>query len=462
MSNGRDHSVTTRKLSVTTAKAVQPGDVLKCDEVHGLQLRGLATGAYWYLYHRANGTQRKPSIGRYPALSIADARKVARAMLMDVAQGRDVSEERRAKRAAPLVIDLCDRYLIEWAEKRKAPSSVTSDRGNIDRHIRPVIGHLRVADVTRADIDQLLDGVRTRKRTKGTGRKRSQRRWASHKEAPVAANRVRALLAKMFALAETDFDMRPQKSNPVYGAVKNRERGRRRLASPDELAAIAHATSNLAKTHPRHAACILTIFLTGARISEIHRATYGEWKQSRLELTEHKTAKSIGDKTIYLPPAVDQLLKQVVQTENVKDGDRLFGAIDLRWVWDRIRTEAGCPDLWLRDARRTFASYALSSGAMSLSQIGQVFGHTNPQTTNIYTWLLDDPRRQLAADGSASVFSVWERGSSLQDAPSLRLSAPASGEPVAPSVDPSAPRQSGLAGEALSRHARQVRRLRKR
>ena len=49
----------------------------------------------------------------------------------------------------------------------------------------------------------------------------------------------------------------------------------------------------------------------------------------------------------------------------------------------------------LHDLRHSFASILVSAGA-SLPLIGQMLGHTQPQTTARYAHLYDDPLREAA------------------------------------------------------------------
>jgi Phage integrase, N-terminal SAM-like domain len=58
-------------------------------------------------------------------------------------------------RTAPSVAELCDRYLQDHAREHKRPLSVEADERNIRNHVLPVLGRLKVAEVTRADIDRL-------------------------------------------------------------------------------------------------------------------------------------------------------------------------------------------------------------------------------------------------------------------------------------------------------------------
>lgn len=67
----------------------------------------------------------------------------------------DPKLKRDAERTAPLVSELCDRYLKDYAEVKKRKQSVRDDRAMIERVIRPKFGHMLVAAVTRPDVERL-------------------------------------------------------------------------------------------------------------------------------------------------------------------------------------------------------------------------------------------------------------------------------------------------------------------
>jgi len=69
--------------------------------------------------------------------------------------------------------------------------------------------------------------------------------------------------------------------------------------------------------------------------------------------------------------------------------------MDIKKFWHEARTAAGLPDLRLHDLRHTFASHLVSSG-VSLPIVGRLLGHTQPQTTQRYAHLADDPLREAA------------------------------------------------------------------
>jgi hypothetical protein len=93
-----------------------------------------------------------------------------------------------------------------------------------------------------------------------------------------------------------------------------------------------------------------------------------------LHFAQHKTVRHIGEKDVDMPVASVELLAKV----GLRSG-RLFGDWKLRRFqkyWEKIREAADCPDLQMRDARRTFASFGLGFG-LTLAQIGELLRHTD-------------------------------------------------------------------------------------
>jgi len=143
-------------------------------------------------YVANDGQRRKPAIGRFGELTVEQARGIAQDWLSDVRKGKDPSVERSAARQAPTVEKLFERFMSEYSVGRNKPSTVKSNRGYGKRHIIPILGHLKVPTVTRADISDLMKRM---------------------SKAPTNANRVLSALRKMFNLAEV-WGLRPDGSNP--------------------------------------------------------------------------------------------------------------------------------------------------------------------------------------------------------------------------------------------------------
>lgn len=350
-------------LNVQSINAAKPGTILRDTMVTGLHMRVQAKKRIFYLYFRTKtGIERRPKIGEYPTISLPQARDLAKRMLLAVAAGHDPVREREVSRAAPTVNDLCDRYLEDYAPRKK---SYREDQRLIEKVVRGFLGRAKVADVQFEHVQNL------HRRMKAT---------------PYQANRVAALLSKIFNLAER-WRMRPQHSNPCRHLERYREARRRRKMSAPEAAAISACLKRYEATRPASVAFLHLLILSGARKSEIARAR-PEWIEgSTLWLPDSKT----GPKPVHLPPQAMAIIEKLPKTE---DGT-LLGIADPSNLWKLVRVEAGCPDLRIHDLRRTFASAALSLG-YSLAQVGELLGHASTQTTSGYAYLMEEPALKAA------------------------------------------------------------------
>ena len=140
--------------------------------------------AYVLKFRTAEGRQRWHTIGRHGAPWTPDtAREEAKRLLGEVASGGDPSGEKIAKRKALTVAELCDRYFEDAlagkvrtrTKAAKKPGTLTIDRGRIERHIKPLLGAVSVAAVTRHDIEKFLHDIadgrtagKTKTKTRGS------------------------------------------------------------------------------------------------------------------------------------------------------------------------------------------------------------------------------------------------------------------------------------------------------
>jgi site-specific recombinase XerD len=392
----------TEKLTPGAAKAlVWPGRLLD-DTVTGLELVANQNGTKTFrlFYRTKTRIARRPSLGRFPTMTIDGARRSARAILELVAQGRDPGAELIEKREGATVDELCDDYLRKWADVRKKPGPAAADRGMIENYVKPRLGRTKINDVTQRAIEDLLDDVLHRRiKTRHADRHKGA-------TAPYAANRVRALLHTMFELAmlESWALRKPSLGNPAGKTTRQPEYKRKRIASEQELQKIAIAMGLLETHYPQQIAALRTIFFTGARKQEIaevkasaRRDGAGIFQGDRLVIEDHKMDRRDGAKTIHLPEQVTNIL----DTVPVYDPDGpLFGKHNLNWVWGKVRTAAGCSDLTIHDVRRTYLSIGLDLG-MSLDKLGKLVGHASQQTTHGYAWMLEERRKaetQMIAD----------------------------------------------------------------
>lgn len=350
-------------------------------EVPGFGVRvkkGTGTKSFCIQYRNAQGRSRRLTVGRYGRLTVQEGRKQARKLLAKSEEGRDPTEEKTATRRAPTVADLCERYMVEHAEPKKRPSSITKDRSLIDRHIIPILGKHKAEAITTKDMAQFHHEMRA---------------------TPIQANRCLALASKMFNLAEA-WGLRPQHTNPCQHIQRYKENKRERYLSTEELARLGEALRNIEQEGselPSVVTAIRLLILTGCRRGEILGLKWAhvEYENSCLVLPESKT----GAKRVPLSaPALELLRNTPRQAGNpyVCPGLKPMGhLVGLSRAWYRIRARAGLNDLRLHDLRHSFASVGAGAG-LSLQMIGALLGHTVPATTARYAHLAQDPLKQAA------------------------------------------------------------------
>ena len=122
-------------------------------------------------------------LGIYPALSLADARAQAFKLLGAVQRGEDPAEERRQERRAGTFEELAELYLERHARPHKKPASIKEDTRILNTYLLPVWGRRKFRSVTRSDVIRLLDNIQFKR------------------QAPVMANRVKALTSTIFNFA---------------------------------------------------------------------------------------------------------------------------------------------------------------------------------------------------------------------------------------------------------------------
>jgi integrase len=374
------------KLTDAVIKALpapSKGSRIFYDEaVKGFGIRVTSTGARAFVlnYRTRLGRERRYTVGTFPDWKTGPARTEAIDLKKRIDQGGDPLGEIKAGRSAPTVAELCDRFEAEYLP-RKRLSTRTTYAEQIAADIRPALGRLRVAEVSFTDIDGLHRTI--------------------SKRAPYQANRVLALLSRMFSMA-IKWHMRTD--NPVTGVERNPEHQRRRYLSADELARLATA---LDAADLQVADIIRLLLLTGARRAEVLQM---RWKDVDLTAgTWSKPASTTKQGTAHAVPlsaAARQLLldrqEQHVGSEWVfpgVDGHRR----DIHNAWLRICRAADISGARVHDLRHTYAS-VLASAGLSLPVIGALLGHTLPSTTARYAHLFDDPLR-AATERAASIIT---------------------------------------------------------
>lgn len=145
------------------------------DDPRGFGVRIKPSGVKtFFVQYRSPVTFKKSrlTIGQYGRLTLDEARREARKILGRVEKGEDPAEEIRKARTHALttagtVNVLCDDYMrdaqagkVTYRGKPKKSSTLEIDGGRINRHIKPLLGKLRVTAVVQKDIEKFMHDVR--------------------------------------------------------------------------------------------------------------------------------------------------------------------------------------------------------------------------------------------------------------------------------------------------------------
>ena len=366
-----------RSLTKTVAEAAETRGTeyfIWDDKLEGFGCRIYPSGKRSYLIqYKHRGRTRRVKIGKHGRLTTEEARKIARGLLGEVAQGGDPAEDRAATKKAKSVADLCRQYL-DAAEKglvlgkRNLPkkrSTLAVDRGRIERHILPLLGSRLVKDLRPSDIAKFVRDVAAGKtkadiKTKKRGR-------AIVKGGQTAAMRAVGLLGGMLTYAVSEGI---RSDNPAHSVeVKRFAHTRRAVAlKPEQFRALGLPLDKalLEGENPKAVVAVKLITLTGCRRNEIAglKRTEVDEDGSCLRLSDSKEGASLRP----IGKAAFDVIREVCPDDTSKyvlPSDRGSGHyLGLPKAWLRIRARAtGLPDnLTLHGLRHSFSSVANELG----------------------------------------------------------------------------------------------------
>lgn len=329
------------------------------------------------IFHR----KRRMTLGRWPELTVEEARDAATHARKDVRENRDPLLTKHQSRDMRTVHELAADYLSKYAEPYKRESSVDDDRTMLATIVRPRIGDYAVAAITREHIQKI------------------------HKDlaaTPYRANRCLALLSKMFNLAiEWNATNRVWRSdNPALGVKKYPEEKRSRWLDKKEIGGLLKVLDKYPEQKTANA--IRLILLTGSRKGEALAAKWADIDfTNRLWRKDSAHTKQKREEFAPLNSDAVKLLKRMRQTAKDTDEFLFPGRIagrpleDLKIHWAEIRKLAGLPDVHIHDLRHTYASHLVSTGVPLLT-VGKLLGHTQSGTTERYAHIAQAPQRAAA------------------------------------------------------------------
>jgi len=375
----------------------------------GVRVTPKGIKSFVYLY-RFEGLARRMTIGRYPKLSLSKARLKyanAKAALDDKGKdpGRGLVEGRAASRIAPTVIQLVDEYIEKWAMPRKR--SWKEDKRLLAYDVIPVLGRKKAAEVTRRDIRLLLDGIIDR-------------------GAPITANRVLAVVRKMFRFAVSR-DIVP--NNPCEAVeAPAKEASRDRVLSEPEIQTLWQSlNSNKLKMTELVRMSLRMILVTGQRKGEVVSARWDEMDLAAGWWTiPGEKAKNGLPHRVPLSPFALELLKQIRKLSS--DSEFLFPsahgnkAIRHDAVSKAVRRDESALNVehfTPHDLRRTAASQMASAGISRLV-ISKILNHVDSSVTAVYDRHSYDKDKRKALNAWARQLDTITSGKKASNVVSIK------------------------------------------
>lgn len=353
-----------KALTVKSVESLKPGAArreIADGGCRGLYLIAQPTGARsWAIRFRLDGKSCKYTLGTFPAVSLAEARRLAAAALAQIAQGTDPRiEKRQAKSAAAeRSRDTLDRLVpqfIEFQGKRLRPNSVRQIEHVFADLVLPTWQGRDVHDAAglRRDARELLEAI-------------------AENNGPSMAIRAHSWLHRFFRwLQQRDVIV----TNPVAGLPRPAsEQARERTLSERELVALWHACD--AVPEPWRSWIRMLVLLgqrrsetAGMRRSEIEGDLWclpPERMKGRVAHTLPLPARAlgiieavpqIGDSDLIFTPNGKSPLSHFYRVKRVVDAEMKLAA---PWCW--------------HDVRRSTAS-GLAGIGVAVSTIEKILAH---------------------------------------------------------------------------------------
>jgi integrase len=372
-------------LSIKAIQEAEPRDkdyYLQDDNPTGLGVRVWPSGTKtWYYVYRFEGRLRRLKLGKFPDLTLRQARDQAKTYVAVLAQNRDPADQRRG---ASIRL-LAQTYLDQYAKVYK--KTWRQDERRLKEKILPRWGDRPAKSIRRDDVEALHRAI--------------------GKNYPNEANQTLALLGKMFAVADDWRWMDSSWRNPARGIKKFHEKKRDQWIRPDQMPVLMQSLSQEDNLYVRSG--ILLYLLTGLRNRELMRTRWSDldMQSATLLIPDNKASRS------FYVRLSDQALQILSDLPRLPCCPWIFPGPDPRHhlrefprkAWYRIRQRADMSDLRIHDLRRTFGSWLTTDGH-ALGTVAKALNQSTLATTETYAHLAEDPLREAVQRQGANLAKV--------------------------------------------------------
>lgn len=339
----------------------------------GLKIRVTANNVktFCVLKRVKGGLPLRATLGRFPDMSIEQARRQAAVILAEIAEGGNPAEVKRALKAELTFADLFNLFIERHAKVHK--KTYKNDEQRYHQYLEKPLGNKKLSAIAKDVIATIHAKITS----------------DGH---PVVANRVLALLSVVF---NRGIEWGITETNPCAKIRRNREISRDQYLESNELPAFFAEL----RAEPNHTIrdYIWMALFTGARRDNALSMKWSDINFTediwRIPMTKNGTPQNI--------PLPEPAIKLLKARRKIIDKTEVFvfpgiGAtghlVEPKKAWAKILERANITDLRIHDLRRTMGSWQANTGA-SLSIIGKSLNHKSVQSTAIYARLQMDPVR---------------------------------------------------------------------
>jgi integrase len=383
------------RITNTALAGLPPDTTLRDTVTQGFEARRRKSAAVSFsLWYRSpQGASRRVTIGIWgKPWTVEQARKKAAALLLTVkGDAADPAEEKKAKRQAQTVDELCDAYIAAMRAGQiigrggtpKAQSTIDTDVSRIDSHIRPLLGKRILADVTTADVMEFRNKVAAGATAKKV---KLEKKHATRniRGGTGTAARTLSLLGAMLTWARK-MGLRTGE-NPARDVEGFADRVKDRRLSEGEYADIGLMLTQLpGRTWKLTAPAIRFLALTGWRLGEVVKLRRGEvdLATGTAVLPTTKTGRSMRP--------IGAAARAILESLPGKSGTLYFPSEDgddkpvvgLGAAVRKVAKKVGLTDVTAHTFRHSFATTAAELGYAD-STIGALLGHARSGITQRY------------------------------------------------------------------------------
>ncbi|OAH08976.1 Tyrosine recombinase XerD [Rhodobacteraceae bacterium SB2] len=346
--------------------------------------------------YRVGGRQCNMSLGAFPALKVADARRLALQHHRQVAYGIDPLEEKKQLKAMPRLETFFHAQYLLFIKLHKPSWHV--DESLFRLHLAPIFGQKTFVEITP---DMVI-------------------RYAAGKKASgFSAGMINQTLVLLGALFNRAHKWRLKNVPPARHLdiqyLKDPPKLNRYLSEEEHIKLFREL--NRSKNHMLKF-FIEFLLLTGARRNEAAQARWQDFDLENAVWAIPKT-KSGQFRKLAITEAVLDLLRVVKQFHDQHSLENpcayVFGNLktgrpyqNLYRSWNKARCAAGLRDFRLHDLHHSFASILVNNG-VSINEVQNLLGHASINTTKRYAHLAPETLRK-SAQVAADVYSLAKRG----------------------------------------------------